>query len=118
MTIATKIPVNSIKIPVAYQRLCADWAGGQGCLLYAVSSTGGLTTGTIRPAGCEGAEEKWYLTIWRELSVDVWGAVCDAKDTDHADFADLSRFEDWVDERVSDLEDSYDLADWSAGDNC
>jgi hypothetical protein len=115
MTIATKIPVDSIKIPVAYQRLCADWAGGTDCMLRAVSSTGGLTIGTIRPAGCD-TDEKWYLTIWRELSSDAYYAVRHNPNSD--DFDDLSRFEDWCDERVSDLEDSYGLTDWSACDDC
>jgi hypothetical protein len=118
MTIATKIPVDSIKIPVDYQRLCAGWAGNEYCKLRAVSSTGGLTTGTICPAGCDDNEEKWYLTIWRDLSADVCYAVRDARLVDHDDYDDLSRFEDWVDERISDLEDSYELADWSAGDDC
>ncbi len=70
MTTVTTIPVNSIKMPVTFQRLCADWHGGMDCMLYAVSSTGGLTIGTTRPEGCD-SEEKWYLSIWRELENDI-----------------------------------------------
>jgi len=122
MSIATIIPVDSIKMPVRFQRLCSDFAGGLDCMLRAVSSTGGLTTGTHRPGGCD-TDEKWYLHIWRELSSDVYCKVREArlyKGSDLAVYAsrnDLTEFEVWVDCQIGRLEESYGLADWDACDD-
>jgi hypothetical protein len=91
-------------------------------MLRAITSTGGLTTGTIEPAGCDGDEEKWYLTIWRNLSSDLGYAVrmsekgCNGK-SDEADSRALAAFESWVDDVIIPrLEDEYGLADWDACD--
>ena len=87
-------------------------------MLRAVTSTGNLTTGTIAPAGCDGDEEKWYLTIWRELSGDLYRAVDMARDGfNHTDAMALADFETWVDEVIIPrLEEEYGLADWDACD--
>jgi len=111
-----KIPVDSIVIPGRFIDLCEGWYGGIGCMLYAVSSTGGLTLGTLRPEGCE-TEEKWYLTLWRNLSADVYRARRCAWDDQaypegHEDIDALCEFEGWVDEQVGQLEESYQLTDW------
>ena len=121
----TKIPVDSIKIPYEYFELCMHWHGNQDCMLYAVCSTGGLTLGTIRPRGCD-SDEKWYLTIWRELSSDVAYARRSAEkgcnfragydDGDgeghDADYPALVEFEEWVDAQCERLCVSYGLEDW------
>ncbi len=100
-----KTPVNSIVIPERFVAVCADWHSGSGCVLYAIASTGGLTTGTIRPAGCN--DEEWYLSLWRDLAVDLGyigllgRAVLD----------DLNDFEDWVDAIVDRLTEEYGIDD-------
>jgi hypothetical protein len=120
MTNATKTPVNSIKIPVRFVRACIGWEGGIDCMLRAVTSTGNLTTGTTAPAGCDGDEEKWYLTIWRELALDLGCVAHLAREgnngeSDEADADVLTEFETWVDEVIIPrLEDEYGLADWEA----
>jgi hypothetical protein len=124
------IPINSIEIPYDYVDVCAGWYGGQGCMLYAVCSTGGLTTGTNCPAldydDLDDRDRKWYLSIWRRLSVDAGRAVEAARAGHNFEYGDdpgdgeghdedyplLVEFEEWVDARVADLEDSYGLADW------
>jgi hypothetical protein len=103
--------VNSIVIPDEFVDVCARWYSGQGDLLYAVCSTGNLTTGTIRPLGCE-TDEQWYLTLWRELSCDVGRAERDARDNWDGDAEVLARFEKWVDEVCERLEVEYKLEDW------
>ena len=115
MTTATKIPVDSIEVPVRFQHLCMHWAGNEDCMLRAISSTGGLTIGTTRPRGCD-SEEKWYLSIWRELSCDVGYNRRMAGDGD-PDYDGLSDFEDWAEEIADRLEESYGLADWDACDD-
>ncbi len=113
----TITPVNSIEIPAKYIAACEGWHDGVDDLLYAVSSTGGLTTGTIRPAGCD-SDEKWYLTLWRKLYADVTLARINAQIAEDegwdggADFYILSEFEDWVDSVCVDLSEEYDLEDW------
>jgi hypothetical protein len=110
LDVTTDVPVDSIRIPPRHQRTCADWSGGQDCMLYAVASTGNLTTGTIRPLGCD-TPEKWYLQIWRELSADVWRAQKLAIDSG-ADCSDLEELEGYVDVIVEGLEIAYGLEDW------
>jgi hypothetical protein len=110
------IQVNSIEIPCDIQRLCADWHGGMDDMLYAVSSTGGLTMGTIRPEGCD-TDEKWYLTIWRELSSDLGHvAVMAFKDSD-VDSYELECAESWADDVCGTLAESYGLENWDACDD-
>jgi len=101
-------PVNSIVIPERFVAVCADWHGGQGCMLYAIASTGGLTTGTIRPAGCSDME--WYYTLWCDLAFDVGFAVR-AAHTVCGDLSDLNDFEDWVDAIVDRLTEEYGIND-------
>ena len=119
--IVPKIPVDSILIPADYIDLCEGWHGGQSCSLYAVSSTSGLTLGTLRPEGCD-TEEKWYLTLWRELSSDVDFAsrrACINRGIfkAHEDLPELAEFAIWIDEQVIRLEESYGLSDWDACDD-
>ncbi len=132
MMIATdrpKTPVDSIEIPDPFVTLCSGWYGGADCLLYAVASTGGLTTGTHRPWACD-SDEKWYLTLWRGFSSDIGIAVrtaekgCNAGDGGDgdggdgdggdgdghdADYPELAEFEAWTDGIVERL-----ASDWRA----
>lgn len=82
-------PVNSITIPPQFVAVAQGYYGGIDDLLYAVASTGNLTTGTNRPIGCDGgpaSDEEWYWTLWSEL-VDC---IDDARDCalHNADLAD------------------------------
>ena len=106
-----RTPVNSIEIPTRFVPLCTAWHGGQDCMLYAVCSTGNLTTGTHCPIGCE-TDEKWYLHLWRSLAANVWQCIKGCGNQG-ADFRQLSEFEEWVTHIVTRLEGEYDLADWS-----
>ena len=127
-----KISVNSITIPPQFVAICTDWYGGQDCMLYAVCSTGGLTTGTNCPVIDYTNEldrkRKHYLTIWRGLSADVGYAErlahtmlersrtdCDGCDDESydKDWLTLSEFEEWIDDTVIPaLDKSYGLEDW------
>ncbi len=113
MTTATKIPVDSIVVPERFVELCEGWAGGTDCMLRAISSTGNLTTGTLRPRGCD-TDEKWYYSIWLDLSSDVGYVARMARKggDEHHDADDLDEFEEWVDEQCDRLCESYGLEDW------
>ena len=104
--------IDSIVVPSRFVHACIGWEGGMDCMLRAVTSTGNLTTGTIRPAGCT-TNEKWYLQIWRELSCDLSRAVRTAIDSDsHDDALLLAEFEKWADDVIERLEEEYNLAEW------
>ena len=109
----TTLAVDSIVIPDWIVALCANWYSGQDDMLYAVCSTGGLTIGTIRPSGCDCAEE-WYLTIWREFSCDLGYAARTARKVRDVDADKLACAEKWVDKQVAALEACYGLADFEA----
>ena len=100
-----------IEIPSWIYSLCAEWYGGQACMLYAVCSTGGLTLGTIRPLDCD-TDEKWHLHIWREFSADMGYAARIARRGNSEDAELLSIAERWIDSVCSNLEESYGLSDW------
>lgn len=115
--ITPKIPVDSIEIPCEYVDLCEGWAGGTDCMLRAVSSTGNLTIGNIRPRGCD-TDEKWYYHLWLQLSSDVGYAARLTREggDEHGDADDLAEFEEWVDEQCERLCESYGLEDWDQDD--
>ena len=110
------IPVDSIKIPGWVMALCEGWHGGQECMLYAVCSTGGLTTGTMCPISdfddYDDRDRKWYLTIWNNFSGDLGYAARAARRDNHEDAAELSRAGKWADEVCERLADDYGLEDW------
>jgi hypothetical protein len=127
------IPIDSIEIPERFVTIASEWYGGQGDLLYAVCSTGGLTIGTICPVrdytDIEDRDRKHYYTIWKDLSIDVGYArrICqdgldaddDNDDIDYeSDLAVLTDFEDWIDDVIlPHLAESYGLEDWDGCDN-
>ena len=109
------IPVNSIMISSHYRRICSNWNSGLNCMMYAISSTGGLTTGTTCPISNytdqEDRNRKWYYLIWCELASDV-GYAARLAGEDHEDYAELKDFQGWADEQVERLYESYGLEDW------
>jgi hypothetical protein len=130
MSNTTKTPVDSIEIPPEYLELCEAWHGGLNDLLYAVSSTGGLTLGNRRPPDCD-TDEKWYLSLWWELSSDITHANRlarrgfdqlseEGKQECRDNFFGLGRhkklseFEEWVDDIAERLAEEYGLTEWEA----
>jgi len=110
------IPVNSIKLPIDIQLLCEGWADNVDCMLRAVSSTGGLTLGSIRPSGCD-TDEKWYLAIWREFANDLGYCARVAFKHGNDDSYELECAEGWADDVCGALAKSYGLEDWEACDD-
>jgi hypothetical protein len=128
------IPVNSIAIPDRFVALSARWYDGMGDMLYAVTSTGGLTIGTDCPIthfdNCADKYNKWYLQLWRDLAADLFDAACMCRkqrfecrrfdDWDDCDeYRELERdcdlfdeFVQFVDLTILDLEADYNLEDW------
>ncbi len=105
------IPVDSIKIPSEFVMLANDWYNGQGDLLYAVSSTGGLTLGSQKPKA-HWTDEQWYLHVWRGLAADVCSAMQVAVKGRDDDAQALSRFHNFASQTVGQLEAAYKLSDW------
>lgn len=115
--------INHIEIPGEYVGLCRDWYCGIDDMLYAIASTGNLTTGNRRPTGCE-TDEQWYLQLYRDLEADIVSAERDARynaDDYKRDYTDesyadvilkLKEFREWVAARINELEAQYNLAGW------
>lgn len=73
-----RVVVDSIAIPGPFVRVASNWYNGMGDMLYAVCSTGGLTTGTNCPVtdftDSDDRDQKWYYSIWLDLASDVGSA--------------------------------------------
>ncbi len=126
MNTTAKTPVDSIVIPKHFVDICDNWYNDEDedDLIYAVSSTGNLTTGNRRPSGCD-SEEKWYVFLWSKLANNVECAVRDAKqgfnvaangdggdgDGHDVDYSLLVEFETYVNEIVDRLSVEYGLDD-------
>jgi hypothetical protein len=103
----SKIPVDSIELPERFVAICKGWYENVNCPMFAVASTGGVTTETREPPGCDTPEE-WYLTLWRDLSYAVGRALKDPG----SDYAVLVDFQNWIDRTVTLLEGDYNLVTW------
>lgn len=66
--------INSIEIPADFIEFASGWYDGSSSMLYAIASTGGLTTGSVKPHGCE-TEEEWYHMLWRDLSLELFHLI-------------------------------------------
>lgn len=110
-----KTPVNSITIPPQYVAVASRWYAGINDLLYAVTSTKGLTTGTIRPRfgddGRRASDEEWYWLLWSDL-VDC---IDSARDSAAAliERADYNGYEDV--EVIEDLDVLDSFAKYAKG---
>lgn len=111
-----------IEIPGEFVEVAGHWYSGQYDLLYAVSSTGGLCLGNIRPINDETGEycsdQEWHLQLWRELSCDIAYAARMAEkavihDTENFDAASeaetLRNFEKFANETIEKLANAYGL---------
>ena len=106
----TKTPHDSIKIPPEYLELCEPWHGGIGSMFYAISSTGGLTMGSVRPCGTD-SDDEWYLSLWTDLACELSYLVRVSARDEHEDHELLFKFEEWTDKIVERLQKEYGLED-------
>ena len=104
------IEINSIKIPDEFVDLCEGWHGGQSSMLYAISSTENLTTGSIKPPRAE-TDEQWYLGLWRELSMEIYRNIKAAREYEPGDVDALTRFDGFVDGKIAEMEADFGLTD-------
>ena len=85
-------------------------------MLYAISSTRGLTTGANCPItdydDDDDRDRKWYYTIWNGFSADIGYVARVARKVDDADADELERAEKWVDTVCENLAADYGLEDY------
>lgn len=105
-------PVNSISIPPAFVQIAGEYYRSDGDLLYAVASTGGLTTGSFRPPGRNGyaTDEEWYWMLWSDLVY----CIDDARDAAQFNIDHVDRNGENVDDYLDDLETLDDFAAYAA----
>ena len=97
--------VNSITIPAQYIKLCEQWHSGQSSTMYAISSTGNLTLGDIKPWNQDEdramTDDEHYLYLWQCLDSEVHAARKIAKK--FSDAAKLTKFQVYVDSIIQQL---------------
>ncbi len=84
-------------IPDRFVTLAQTWYDGSGSMLYAISSTGNLTFGSIRPNGADGpmSDSEWGRYLYWKLSREL-GYILDSKPGRYHQ-TDLRLFKEWVD---------------------
>lgn len=105
------LDVDTIQIPPELQAICRDWTAGSGSMMYAVSSTGGLTLGSRRPLGVD-TNEEWYACLWSELRSELYHChvVCQKRDDLlPGEAATMESWYNWVDSVEDLLYDHYGL---------
>lgn len=103
-------PINGIKIPDEFLSLASEWYQGSGSMLYAIASTGSLTTGSIRPSGM--TDEEWYVSLFDDLGSELYDTIklTDRIDTGkHADHDALREFRAWADDIAERLRKEYGI---------
>ena len=100
-------------MPHKFVRLSSEWYSGQSDLLYAVSSSGGLKRGTIRPMNedtgkpCNNLE--WKLQLYLGLRSDIRAPMRqlekqpDSKDSEKY-IPRFKQFLEWTDRQITRLE--------------
>ena len=84
-----------MKIPAKYLELCENWHSGQYSMLYAISSTGELECGTIRPRDC--SNEEWLLTLVESAIIEIEGCIrISTQSKDEFIAGDLPLLEDFL----------------------
>jgi hypothetical protein len=96
----TKIPVNSIEIPARFVEIAKDWHDGQGDMMYAVASTGGVTA--------RDCTEATYLDIWTALAASVSYCVTYGQPREPG-FVSMLDFETFALDVVARLSESYGI---------
>jgi hypothetical protein len=109
--------LDTIQIPSEFVSLAGEWHDGQDSMLYAVSSTGNLSRGSIRPCEDDGywdesprrwidayramTDLEWYRSLYSQLSSEVGRLATYCAEQCHDDSGTMSEFETWCDEQVA-----------------
>lgn len=106
--------INNITIPAEYVAVCSNWAAGTDCMLRAISSTGSLTTGTIRPKNDSDypmTDEEWYISLFDSLDCDVSRIVHSIekqnRQAEIEGFNTLVDFQQWAEKTADELRTKY-----------
>ena len=102
------IEVDSIEIPEEFLALCEEWHGGQSSMLYAISSTGHLKTGMIKPSWAE-TDEEWYLGLWNKLFMEIHNDIKAAREYEPDDVDALLRFGGFVNQKILEMEADFGI---------
>jgi hypothetical protein len=99
-----------VEIPPEYIDLCTSWHSGQDSMFYAISSTGALSLGSIRPVDRDSEalfvnDEEWMLSLLNSLECEIRDCLKYAsKDTTvEEDFELLTQFLEFTNKMIADL---------------
>ena len=104
--------VNSIQVPERFVELASTWYSGSDSMLYAITSTGNLTTGGIRPnIPFEGpmSDEEWYVDLFDNLSCELYHLL--KMNSQHVEKhkEELTAFMEWAEEQADILRHEYGI---------
>lgn len=96
-----------MKIPTKFVNLCRDWHDGQSSMMYAVSSGGALTRGSIRPHDDDGpySDEKWIWSLFASLESEI--RHCLRLATVQKDRNRLAEFLAWTEAKTVELASKF-----------
>ena len=103
--------IDSIAIPAEFVELARQWYDGQGCILYAISSTGNLTLGSIRPINDDGhsmSYQEWYYSLYLDLDCELSRLIRRLPKYTRGKGA-LKRFQQWAERTGEMLRKEYNL---------
>jgi hypothetical protein len=116
----SELGLCDVAMPDCVVRFCESWHSGMDSLFYAVSSTGGLTLGTIRPRDDDGepmSDRAWHVSLWEGLSGECsallrelsGGRVIGGELSDRRARGQLAIFERYCDRVVAQLRAAYGM---------
>ena len=92
-----------MSVPLEYVELCEAWHGGASSMMYAISSTGDLTIGSIRPKNDDDnpmTDDEWICHLYKKLFGELYTLISRLNKKDDNNYDLLSKFEIWVQKRM------------------
>ena len=109
----TKTEINSIQVPEEFIDLCNPWHSGQDSMMYAIASTGNLTTGDVRPYDAyedrHYTDEEWYVNLFVQLEVEICQLLKLSSPAVDDQRYELTEFQKWTEGIIEKLKHEYGL---------
>jgi hypothetical protein len=105
--------LKEIEIPAEFAEFASGFYEGSDSMLYAITSTGNLEIGSIRPYDCD-TDEKWQLNLFETLDMELCHLLRAMRRTEktncqHYDIC--HRFQKWAEIAANTLRTEYGLDD-------
>jgi hypothetical protein len=104
-------PINCLTVPEKFVGYAKLWYDGSASMLYAIASTGNLTTGGIRPRhyGRALTDQEWYHSLYQDLEMELYHILKKLRYSSVREEKDLKEFHQWAIETRDLLAVSYHI---------